>query len=490
MPMIFTILDSLYILCALLLVLYTGSALLLLWAYWRRGPVVESLPAASEWPCVGVQLPVYNERHVVRGLLESIAALDYPREKLIVQVLDDSSDDTSSLIARLLPDLRAQGLDIRHLHRTDRQGYKAGALAWGLDQLDCDYVLLLDADFRPAPDFLRQTLPYLLADDSLGLVQARWGHLNSFDNALTLGQTLALDAHFVIEQAARNRAGWLMNFSGSAGLWRVECIRAAGGWQADTLTEDLDLSYRAQLAGWRFLYLPEVVVPAALPPQIAAYKHQQARWAQGSTQTLLRMVGPLWRSRLRLGQRLMATLHLCQYLPQPLMLLLLLLTPPLLLSGNQHMVALGPLGLLGLAPPLLYVVSQRAINPDWPRRLVAFPVLLVLGTGLAWNNSLAVLRALLGGQSPFERTPKFAADWSASAYALRLDRAVWGEIALTLYGLWAMNLARTRAPALLPYLLLYSLSFGLLAAWTLHDDWRIAHSQPAPQPRSRQDSAS
>ncbi len=475
MPMILDAIIVVYLLCALLLALYAGSSLLMLWVYWRRGPLPDSLPPVTQWPCVAVQLPVFNERHVVSGLLESIACLDYPRDKLIVQVLDNSTDETTALIARLRGELQAQGLDIRHLRRTNRQGYKAGALAYGLEMLDCDFVLVLDADFRPAPDFLKRTLPHLLADESLGMVQARWGHLNTFDNALTRGQGMALDAHFVIEQSARNRAGWLMNFSGSAGVWRVECIRSTGGWQADTLTEDLELSYRAQLAGWRFLYLPDVVVPAELPPQIAAYKQQQARWAQGSTQTLMRMLGPLWRADLRLGQRVMAMLHLGQYLPHPMMLLLLLLTPPLLLTHQLGNLPMGPLGLAWLGPPLLYVISQRALYPDWRRRLSAFPVLLVLGTGLAWSNTLAVTRALLGDQAQFRRTPKFADNWSASTYALRVDRSLWGEALLAAYALGSAGLAWKSAPAVLPYLLLYGAAFSLIVAWTLLDDRRIVN---------------
>jgi cellulose synthase/poly-beta-1,6-N-acetylglucosamine synthase-like glycosyltransferase len=477
--MILTFLSLLYVFCALLLALYAAGAGVLLLAYWRHRHTQIPVPVITEWPSVAVQLPIYNEYHVVDRLLAAAAALDYPRDRLVIQVLDDSTDETTGLVTHLVDRLRRDGLTIELLHRDRRDGYKAGALAAGLERLDTELVAVFDADFQPAPDFLRRTVPYLAADPGLGMVQARWGHLNAFENALTLGQTLALDGHFVVEQTARSRSGWLLNFSGSAGVWRCACIRAAGGWRATTLTEDLDLSYRAQLAGWRFLYLPEVEVLAELPPQMAAYKQQQARWAQGSTQTLLAVLRPLGQARLSLAQRLMALLHLCQYLPHPLMLLLLLLTPPLLLAQRLHPLPLGPLGLLGLGPPLIYVISQRALYPDWPRRLLAFPALLALGTGLAWNNSRAVWMGLFGrGPAEFRRTPKFAQNWSASRYALRLNRGVYIEALLAVYALLSVAVALRYSPALVIYLALYAFGFALVSGWTIYDAWLLAHPQP------------
>ncbi|MBZ0289226.1 MAG: glycosyltransferase, partial [Anaerolineae bacterium] len=263
-------LTVLYVICAVLLTIYAGSELILLITYWRYRNQPTPVPPVKQWPTVVVQLPIYNERYVVGRLLNAVAALDYPRDRLIVQVLDDSSDDTSELAAEHAAALAKTGLNIQHVRRENRTGYKAGALAYGLSLVDSELVVVLDADFVPAPDFLRRTVPYLAADPGLGMVQTRWGHLNPFNNLLTLGQTLALDGHFVVEQTARSRAGWLMSFNGSGGVWRAQCIKDAGGWRDLTLTEDLDLSYRAQLAGWRFLYLPDVVVPGELPPQIAA----------------------------------------------------------------------------------------------------------------------------------------------------------------------------------------------------------------------------
>lgn len=478
-----TLLAILYVVSALLLTLYALSALLLLIEYLRYGRRNLPTPAVTEWPTVTIQLPIYNERHVVERLLLAMATLDYPRDRLSVQLLDDSTDETSQLAAETVARLRESGLDIVHIRRPERSGYKAGALAYALEQTTAELVVVLDADFVPAPDFLRRTVPHLAADPGLGMVQTRWGHLNPFNNWLTLGQTLALDGHFVVEQTARSRAGWLMTFNGSGGVWRTQAIRDAGGWRDATLTEDLDLSYRAQLAGWRFLYLKDVVVPGELPPQIAAYKQQQARWAKGSTQCLAYILPPLWKSRFSLSQRLMATLHLCQYFPHPLMLLLLLLTPPLLITHTLQQMPLGLLGLAGLGPPLVYVVSQQALYRDWSRRMLAFPVLLALGTGLAWSNTRAVIGGLSGRGGEFRRTPKFASAWQKSGYALRSDPDMWAEFMLSAYAWWGMWVALQYSPALAPYLALYGFAFGLVALWGLHDRWlmvRGANASAAP----------
>ncbi len=477
--MITETLKGLYLLTALLLAVYASGALLLLLNYWRHRHEHPEPPPVRDWPAVVVQLPIYNERYVVTRLLDAAARLDYPPDRLYIQLLDDSTDDTSAIAAAHIAALRqAAGPRIDHIRRPHRTGYKAGALAHGLALTTCELAAVFDADFIPPPDFLRRTVPYFSDNPRLGMVQTRWGHLNPGDNALTRGQALALDGHFVVEQTARSRAGWLINFNGSAGIWRTDCIRDAGGWRDTTLTEDLDLSYRAQLKGWRFLYLPDIVVPAELPPQMMAYKQQQARWARGSTSALLLMVGPLWRAPLSAGQRIMATLHLCQYLPHPLMLIMLLLTPALIALQGLHGIPLGPLGVLGLAPPLIYAASQHALYPDWRRRMLAFPLLLVLGTGIAWNNTCAVAGALLPHARPaeFRRTPKFAARWTSSAYALRPDVSTIIEALLALYALLGALLALQRQPPLAPWLALYAYAFGMIVALSLRDQWLIYRS--------------
>lgn len=478
--MLLTLFITLYVIAALMLTVHAVGQAILLFGYLKYRHQTPPEPPVSNWPTVVVQLPLYNERHVVKRLLDAVAKLDYPRDKLTVQVLDDSVDETTVIVAAQVEALRRIGLDAHHIRREARTGYKAGALAYGLTQTDSEFVVILDADFVPPADFLRRTIPHLVADPRLGMVQTRWGHLNPFDNLLTRGQTLALDGHFVVEQTARHRTGLLMNFNGSGGVWRAQCIREAGGWRDTTLTEDLDLSYRAQLIGWRFFYVPDVVVPGELPPQMAAYKQQQARWAKGSTQCLARYILPVWRTaRLSLIQRLMATQHLCQYLPHPLTVILLLLTPPLLMAHGLQRLPLGLLGLAGLLPPLMYVASQQALYPDWRRRLAAFPVLMTLGIGIAWNNTRAVLGGFLGERNEFRRTPKFAQSWQGSGYALRGDSSIWMEFFLAIYALWGMWIAWKVSPAFVPYLGLYAFAFGWIGLWSLWDRWQLKHGTAA-----------
>lgn len=472
-----TLLLTLYTLCAVALGLYTAGQAILLWRYWRtRGAEAPRL-SLSQWPGITVQLPLYNEAHVAGRLIDAVAALDYPRDKLKIQVLDDSTDRTAQLVARQLAGLRSRGYQAQHLRRGNRDGFKAGALAAGVELCDSEFIAIFDADFIPPPDFLRRLLPHLLADPVVGIVQSRWGHLNADENSLTRAQKLSIDTHFVVEQAARNRSGWLIPFNGTGGLWRRTCIEEAGGWSADTLTEDLDLSYRAQMAGWRSLFLPEVEVPGEIPPQLAAYKQQQARWATGNTQCLLKLARQIGAAKLGAMQKIMAIQHLCQYLPQPLMLIMLLLTPPLLLAGALEGLPLAPLGLLGLAPPLMYIASQARL---YDKRgafagLSAFPALLFIGTGMSLSNSLAVAAALLGIKSGFRRTPKFKGDWKSSQYALPTDLTVWLELALMLYAFWAAWLAWDLQRELFAYLLIYALSFASVAGWSLRESlivWR------------------
>jgi cellulose synthase/poly-beta-1,6-N-acetylglucosamine synthase-like glycosyltransferase len=478
--MLLTLIIALYVICALMLTFHTVGEIILLFVYWKHRHPIAPPPPVTVWPIVTVQLPMYNERYVVKRLLEAVAALDYPRDRLTVQVLDDSVDETTVLVAAQVEALRRMGLNIQHIHRKDRTGYKAGALANGLSLTDSELIVILDADFVPSPDFLRKTVPYLVADLELGMIQTRWGHLNPFDNLLTRGQTLALDGHFVVEQTARNRAGWLMNFNGSGGVWRAQCIREAGGWRDTTLTEDLDLSYRAQLKGWRFLYLPQVVVPGELPPHMAAYKQQQARWAKGSTQCLIAHLVPVWRQPgLTFFQKLMATHHLCQYLPHPLTVIILLLTPLLLLTRSLEHLPLSLLGLVGLWPPLMYVASQRALYPDWQRRLLAFPMLMAMGIGIAWNNTRAVVSGAMGKRGEFLRTPKFGQAGHSAGYALVGDSSLWIEIFLSLYALWGVTVALKKMPTLAPYLMLYSLAFAGVALWSIRDRLQLKHRAAA-----------
>jgi cellulose synthase/poly-beta-1,6-N-acetylglucosamine synthase-like glycosyltransferase len=475
------LLSLIYMLCAALLVGYGLGILVLLALYLRHRAGIASPPPPDRWPSVVVQLPIYNEAHVAERLIDAMAALDYPRDCLSIQVLDDSTDHTTALVQARVEHHRAAGVDIRHLCRATRQGYKAGALAYGLRQTQAEMVAVFDADFIPSPGFLRQTVPYLLADPRVGMVQARWGHLNAEHNLLTRAQALAIDTHFIIEQTARSRSGLTLVFNGSAGIWRRACIEDAGGWQDHTLSEDMDLSYRAQLCGWRCILLPHVEVPGEIPPQIAAYKRQQARWAKGTTQCLL-LHGPrLLRSGMGLFRALMGLLHLCQYLTQPLMLILMLLTVPLMLSGALQHLNLSLLGLAGVGPILAYALSQRALYPRWPLQfLAALPALIFLGVGATFNNTLAVCSALANRPNTFRRTPKFGRHrWQASHYALLAGRNVIGEVAIALYATAGAILAiRYDNPAAIPLFLTYALSCGGVALITLVEARRVTRWAP------------
>jgi len=447
-----------------------------LWLTLRlQGSAPLSLPAdiPDELPRVTVQLPVYNERHVVIRLLDACARFDYPRAQLQIQLLDDSTDQTTALLQQRVDEWRQRGVNVELLHRSQRTGYKAGALRDGLASATGDFIALFDADFEPPVDFLARAIPHFLSDAAarIGFVQARWGHLNRDYSVLTNCQALALDGHFVVEQAARQSAGYPFGFNGSGGVWRRACIEdpAVGGWQADTLCEDLDLSYRAQLAGWQPLFLPDLVAPAEIPPQLLAFKRQQFRWAKGSVQTLKKLGGAVWRSDWSLPARLAGLFHLGNYLIHPLLLLLLLITPLLLLLGVDPFGPLAWLSFASVGPPLLYAVAQRRLSRRlWLRRWAYLPVLTLLGMGLCLNNTLAVWQALTNRSGPFLRTPKFsvqdrADSWQNSSYALALDPLVLGEGLLALYAVGGVILAAAQGKWWsVPFLLLYAAGFALM----------------------------
>jgi cellulose synthase/poly-beta-1,6-N-acetylglucosamine synthase-like glycosyltransferase len=479
---------------AIALAIYGANALLLTLLYLRRRrqtPAASPEPAA--WPTVTVQAPVFNELHVVERLIDALAALDYPRERMTIQVLDDSTDETTALAAACVERYRAQGLAIELVHRQQRPGFKAGALAAALPQASGEIIAIFDADFTPAPDFLRRTVPAMLANPQVGFIQTRWSHLNDAYSLLTQAQALALDGHFVVEQTVRQRSGWLFGFNGTAGLWRKSCIDDAGGWQTDTLCEDLDLSYRAQLRGWQGLYLPNVDAPAEIPPQLAAFKRQQSRWATGSIQAFRKLAGQVARSPRPPMHKIQGLIHLGAYFCHPLMVLLLLLTLPLLWFGdtaaNPLRWLLAYLGLASVGPPLLYAVSQWELyrGRGWLRRLAALPLLVLLGTGLALSNTTAVLRGLSRRPADFQRTPKFHVQdrrdlWQNKRYTLPLSWLVLGEMALTGYSLLTVAVALSRGHIYaVPFLLLYVGGFGVMVVVGIAQSWQ----RHAPRRRPR-----
>lgn len=440
------------------------------------------IPEAPEkWPLVTVQLPIYNERFVVERLIDAACALDYPLSALSIQVLDDSTDDTTELARQRVAFYRAQGFQIKLVHRRKRFGYKAGALQEGLRRAPGDFIAIFDADFVPPVDFLRQLIPYLIGNPELGMVQARWGHLNHAYSLLTRGQALFLDGHFVVEQTARSRMGLLFNFNGSAGVWRRICIEDAGGWQGDTLSEDMDLSYRAQMKGWRFAFLPDVVAYAEIPPQVAALKQQQYRWARGSMQVLRKLHGSIWRGQLSGLQRLFGFLHLSAYVSHLLMIVLLLASLPVVQSHGAGLPSMHWLALVGFGPPLLFALSQWAAYPEWKSRLVYFPILLSLGVGISFNNSRAVVAGFSHKPGTFTRTPKFRLEakgsgWSEKAYALPVDWTVWIELGLAAYAFWTATLAVQHYPPLIPLLVLYTVGFGYVGLMGLWQGLQLDHT--------------
>lgn len=475
--------GAVYVGAAVMLALYGMNSLVLLVLYLRHRRHTPSLPPLTYTPRVTVQLPIYNERYVIERLIDAAAGLDYPRDHLQIQVLDDSTDDTTVMAQERAAYHRQRGVDIAVIHRTERTEFKAGALAHGLSTATGEFVAVFDADFLPGPDFLRQTVPYFLAQPDLGLIQTRWGHINGDYSLLTRAQTLALDGHFVVEQTARQRAGLFMNFNGTAGVWRRTCIEDSGGWQGDTLSEDLDLSYRAQLRGWRFLFLPDVVSPAEVPPHMAAFKRQQFRWAKGSIQCLRKMGWAVLTARESLFKRVQGLIHLSSYLVHPLMLLLLLSSLPLILWGGMPSLPLAYLSLASVGPPLLYAVAQRASYADWRRRWAAFPVLALLGTGVALSNTRAVMEALLGCSQSFQRTPKFRLEsrgdhWRGKEYGMSFSWLTLGEVVLALYASVTVVVACLRGNVYaVPFLLLYVAGFGYVAALGLWHSVSWPHFQ-------------
>ncbi len=471
------ILAFIYVAAVAALSLYGALGLFTLWLHWRHRH--DSLPcptvSAEQWPSVTVQLPIYNERYVVERLVTSAVALDYPRDRLQIQVIDDSTDDTAEIAAALVERYRAQGINIVLCHRDNRDGYKAGALAVATISAEGEYLAVFDADFQPDPDFLRRTMPYFVANERLGMIQTRWGHLNANDSALTAAQAIAIDKHFVMEQGVRHRARIYPKFNGAAGIWRRTCLEDAGGWQDDTVCEDLDLSTRAVLRGWEFAFLQDVVAPAELPTSIMAYKNQQARWAKGSIQCLIKFAPEILTDRTHsLSARLYALASMSAYTTHLLLLVLLLLQIPLLLANVQFSSGMLIFTLIGIGQPLLFVLAQQILYADWPRRLRHFPTMLLVAIGIAPSNSRAILEAVSRQHHPFVRTPKGGGPlgFIQKEYRFALDKLLAVELLLALYALVGLGLAVARGN-FGPLFLLGScaLGFGYVAFLEIREQW-------------------
>ncbi len=391
-------------------------------------PMPEPPADLQAWPVVTVQLPLYNEMYVAERLIEAVCRLDYPAGRLEIQVLDDSTDETTEIVARAVAEQQARGVAIHHLHRTDRSGFKAGALVTGLAQARGELLAIFDADFVPAPDFLRRTVPYF-ADPGLGMVQGSWAHINRGYSLMTRVEAILLDGHFMIEHRARNRSGCFFNFNGTAGIWRRAAIETSGGWEHDTLTEDLDLSYRAQLKGWRFLYLPELAVPSELPVDASGFKSQQYRWAKGAVQTGRKLLGEIFRAPLPLRVKIEAFVHLTNNVSYPLMVVLAVLIFPAMMlrigTSTQMLLFVDlPMFLSATVSVLaFYLMSQVATGPGWHREIRFLPALMGVGIGLSLNNSRAVISGLFHRGGTFHRTPKYNIETKGQSWLVKRYRA-------------------------------------------------------------------
>lgn len=399
--------------CSLLyLFLFSVGQLHLTHIYLKQKPKL-SPPFNPEYtPFVTIQLPVYNEKYVVERLLDAIVHLDYPREKLEIQVLDDSTDETSAIIYQKLEWLQKFELDIKQLRRDTRAGFKAGALQEGLQKARGEFIVIFDSDFIPEKDFIKKTLPWF-QDPAVGVVQTRWGHINKDYSLMTQLQAFGLDAHFSIEQSARNAAGSFINFNGTCGVWRKTCITDAGGWSADTLTEDLDLSYRAQLKGWKFKYLEDVVTPGELPVVMPVIKLQQYRWNKGGAETARKLAGRIFNASLSTRQKLHAFLHLFNSSVFVALFAAAVLSLPMLFIKNSHpamqwFFTIGSIFFLGfLSVAIFYWTATRRFHSNTRRFFILFPAFLIISMGLSLHNGLAVIEGWLGIKTPFIRTPKF-----------------------------------------------------------------------------------
>lgn len=461
-----------YFIVLMVLALYGLHRYWLVYDYFMYSKNIPAAPAAvANWPRVTIQLPIFNERYVVERLVEAISRFDYPPELLDVQVLDDSTDETRQVARACVERHAVQGLPIVYIHRTNREGYKAGALENGLKSAKGEFVAIFDADFVPEADFLRRTIPYFMNPDGggkIGMVQTRWTYLNSDYSLLTNVETILLDGHFVVEHGARSRRGTFFNFNGTAGVWRRQAIDDAGGWEHDTLTEDTDLSYRSQLKGWKFLYLPQIECASELPVDMNGFKAQQARWAKGLMQTARKILPKVLKSDAPWHVKAEAFFHLTANISYPLMVLLSTMLLPVMIVRFQQ----GWFQVLLIDLPLFlastcsissfYLVAQRELRPKtWRRTFLYLPFVMATGIGISVRNAQAVMEAIIGKKSEFARTPKFSIEgkqgtFAKKSYKIKAGWMPYAEVLLGLYFSFTIVYAiMNENYATVPFLLLF-----------------------------------
>ena len=451
----------------------------------------------GELPQITVQLPMYNEKYVAQRVIEGACQIDWPREKLQIQVLDDSTDQSAEIAAACCDRMRRLGHNVQYIHRTNRTGYKAGALAHAMPEVTGEFIVIFDADFVPTRDMVRKSIDFF-TDPNVGCVQTRWDHMNRMQSLLTRSQAIFLDGHFMIEHVSRNRSGRFINFNGTAGIWRRKAIDDAGGWQHDTLTEDLDLSYRAQLRGWQFVFLPDVLAPAELPPEIMSFKQQQHRWTKGQVQTAIKLLPSILQAPLPLYVKIESLFQLtCTAVYIPAVVLSLILFPvwnvdPELFNSPGKLIPLAVasfFGLLTCSAGSFYMLSQKAVGRSTFTTMLMVPWLMALGMGVAVINAAAVLEGLFGRRdTEFVRTPKYGTasggkEWKkrAGAFKVKLNVVPLVEIIFGLYLTLCATLAivTRSAPGTIPFLIIFACGYLYVGAMTLHSRWLTGHAKKA-----------
>jgi len=480
MGMLLYLFLIIYFVILITVFIYAAHRYYMVYLYYRHQKNKPHPPGRlNPLPHVTIQLPIFNEMYVVRRLISSACGIDYPRELLEIQVIDDSTDETSTIAEECVKEFKKKGYDIVYIHRNERRGFKAGALAEGMKSAKGEFIAIFDADFVPPQDILQKTIHYF-ADERVGMVQTRWVYLNRDYSLLSKIQAIMLDGHFVIEHTARNWSGRFFNFNGTAGIWRKKAIETSGGWQFDTLTEDLDLSYRAQVNGWRFIFLRDEVSPSELPVEINGFKNQQHRWAKGSIQTARKLLFQIFKSNLPLKVKTEAFFHLTNNMAYLLMLLLsVLMYPSMIARINigwfQMLVTDIPFLLVAtVGISFFYTCSQKESVKDWKKRLIYMPMLMSLGIGLSVNNSKAVLEAFLGRHTEFQRTPKFKIEnkddkWYHKRYYGRSSPTVIIELLLGIYFTFNIYFAYiNRIYVSIPFLMIFQVGYFYVAFLSLY----------------------
>jgi len=467
---------NLFIISAIIITAYTLNFYYLTFLSTRRKETLDTIEMGT--PSVTIQLPIYNEKYVAKRLVDAVCALDYPKEKMKIMVLDDSDDDTVDLLANSVKNYKTQGFQIEHIRRGTRKGYKAGALKYAMQITDTEYVAIFDADFIPPDWFLKRAICHFSKPD-IGLVQCRWGHVNENYSAITKAQALSLDFHFLIEQKAKSNSHLFMNFNGTAGIWRRDCIDDAGGWHTATLVEDLDLSYRAQMKGWKCVFLPDIVVDAELPIQMNAAKRQQFRWAKGSIQCAIKLLaGIAIKRKVSVEAKIQAFIQLTRHIVYPLMLIQFLSLPILLAANiNLYVVSFIPAltiaTYLAMGPGAYLMIIQKMYNKSWKSKAKILPSLLIYNAGMSVNNTVAVFDAVLGKKNEFLRTPKYGIltkrdDWRDNAYNLPFTKITLLEIFFGLYGLMGILISIfSNNPIFAPIIGIQTIGFFFIAYMSL-----------------------